>query len=163
MKHNEYVLLFKKQLQTLSYQKQVDLALTVCKKLYSDYVKCVEVHQWGDADILMDAITLCEQGQTGLVERVKVEEMLPKVDAITPHMDDFGDEISSYGLNASAAVYEMLQFLIDKHREHIYNIGNCFTNTIDFKIQEQRDLTEAEIEKHPMMVEAWDFILSLSR
>jgi uncharacterized protein YjaG (DUF416 family) len=163
MNYKEYVSTFKSQLDTLSYQKQVDLALTVCKKLYPDYMKFVEVHQWGDADLLMKAITLCERGQTGLVDKVAIEKMLPKVDAITPDMDDCGDEISSYGLNASAAVYETLQFLIDKDKAHIYNIGNYLTDTIDFRIQEERDLTEAEIAKHPMMLEAWNYVLTLSR
>lgn len=163
MNYKEYVSLFKKQLDTLPYQKQFDLAITVCKKLYFDYEKFVEVHQWGDADLLMEAIKLCERGKAGLVDRLEIEKMLPKVDAITPHMDDYGDEISSYGLNASAAVYETLQFLIDKDKTHIYNIGNYLTDTVDFRIQEDRDLSEDEIAKHPMMLEAWNYILSLSR
>ncbi len=163
MNYKEYVLLFKKQLYALPYQKQFELALTVCKKLYFDYEKFVQVHQWGDIDLLMDAIKLCDQGKAGLVDRLEIERMLPRVDAITPDMDDFGDEISSYGLNASAAVYETLQFIIDKDKVHIYNIGNYLTDTIDFRIQEERSLSEDEIAKHPMMLEAWNFILTLSR
>jgi uncharacterized protein YjaG (DUF416 family) len=163
MNYKEYVLLFRKQLEALSYQKQFDLALAVCKKLYFDYEKFVEVHQWGDADLLMHAIKLCEQGKAGLIDRWEIEKMLPRLDAIIPDMDDFGDEIGSYGLNASAAVYETLQFLLDKDRTHIYNIGNYLTDTVDFRIQEGRSLREDEIEKHPVMLEAWNYILTLSR
>ena len=163
MNYKEYVSLFKKQLETLPYQKQFELAHTVCKRLYFDYEKFVEVHQWGDADLLMDAIKLCEQGKAGLVDKLEIEKMLPRVDSITPHMDDYGDEISSYALNASAAVYETLQFLIDKDKAHIYNIGNYLTDTIDFRIQEEKSLNQDEIAKHPMMLEAWSYILNLSR
>lgn len=163
MNYKEYVSDFKKQLETLPYHKQFDFAITISKKLYFDYEKFVEVHQWGDAELLMDAIKLCEQGRAGLVDGQEIEKMLSNVDAITPDMDDFGDEISSYGLNASAAVYETLQFLIDKNKEHIYNIGNYLTDTVDFRIQEERDLSEEEIAKHPMMLEAWNYVLTLSR
>jgi uncharacterized protein YjaG (DUF416 family) len=163
MNYKEYVWLFKKQLETLSFQKQLDFAFTICKKLYFDYEKFVEVHQWGDAELLMDAIKLCEQGRAGLVDIQEIEKMLESVDSITPDMDDFGDEISSYGLNASAAVYESLQFLIDKDKAHIYNIGNYLTDTVDFRIQEERDLSEDEIAKHPLMLEAWNYVLTLSR
>ncbi len=163
MNYKEYVSLFKKHLETLSYQKKVDLALIVCKELYPDYVKFVEVHQWGNADLLRDAIALCEQGQSGLVDEVAIEKMVPKVDAVVPDTDDFGDAIGSYGLNASAAVFETLQFLISKEDARIYDIGIYFTDTVDFKIQEKENVSESSLEDHPLMVEAWNFILTLSR
>ncbi len=121
------------------------------------------MHQWGDVDLLVDAIKLCEQGKTEPANKSKIEEMLLKVEKNTPHMDDFEDEISSYALNASTVVYETLQFLVDKNRNHIFNIGTYLTDTVDCKIQEERHLSEDEIDQHPMMIEAREFVLTLSR
>lgn len=163
MNYKEFVFLFKKQLETLSYPKQIDLALTVCNKLYPNYQTFVEIHHWGDPDLLMQAIHLCEESKADSVDRTKTEGMLTKVDTIIPDMDDFGDEISSYALNASAAVYETLQFVLDNDKAHIYNVGVCLTDTVDSQIQEERDLNETEIEQHPNMIEAWNHIIELSR
>lgn len=78
-------------------------------------------------------------------------------------MDDFGNELGSYALNASAAVYESLEFIIDQDKTHIYNIATYYTDTIDFKIQEDRELSDLEIENHPLMIEAWNFIIEQTR
>ena len=49
-------------------------------------------------------------------------------------------------MNASAAVYETLEFLIDRNSKHILNIGTYTTDTIDFKIQGDDDLIEQETD-----------------
>jgi uncharacterized protein YjaG (DUF416 family) len=163
MNYKQFVFLFKKQLVSLSYSKQFDLALTVCKKLYPEYQKFCKANDWGNPGLLVQAIHLCAESKAGIADRSKIAEMLTKVDAIIPDMDDFGDDISAYALNASAAVYETLQFLIDDDKAHIYNVGICLTDTVDSKIQEERDLNESEIEQHPTMLEAWNYIIELSR
>jgi uncharacterized protein YjaG (DUF416 family) len=164
MNYQDYTSIFKKQLEDLTYSKQLDLALAVCNKLYPDYQEFVEVHEWGNSNLLMKAIKLCEQGKTGLVNISQLEEMLEEVETICPDMDDFGDYTGSYALNASAAVYETLAFLMDKDKEHIFAVATFFTDTVDFKIREENeDLSEAEIDRHPVMVEAWNFMIQLSQ
>jgi hypothetical protein len=78
-------------------------------------------------------------------------------------MDDFGSELGSYALNASASVYETLQFITDKDCTHIYSIATYYTDTIDFKIQEEKELTQFEIENHPRMIEEWNFVLEQTK
>jgi len=56
-----------------------------------------------------------------------------------------------------------LQFITDKDNTYIFNIGNYYTHTVDFKIQEDEDLTELEIENHPLMIAAWNFILEQTK
>lgn len=86
-----------------------------------------------------------------------MKEILPKVDNITPNTEDFGN--ASYALNACSAVYETLEFLINKDQKHILNIGSYLTDTIDFKIQEDDELSEVQIDNHPMMIEARKFLI----
>lgn len=68
-------------------------------------------------------------------------------------MDDFGNNIGSYVLNACIAVYHTLQFLIDKDPFNIVDAGTALTDTIDFKIQEDNELTDAEINNYPLVKE----------
>jgi uncharacterized protein YjaG (DUF416 family) len=159
MNYREYTTILKSQTSSQAYLPQLKFAVLICKKLYFDYQNFTEVEKWGDANLLMDAINLCQQSIENSINAEEVEALLPKIDLITPDMDDFGNEPGSYALNASAAVYETLQFIIDKDKTHIYNIGTYYTDTIDFKIQEDKDLSELEIENHPLMIEAWNFII----
>ena len=53
--------------------------------------------------------------------------------------------------------------MIDHKPEHIYAIGTCLTDTIDFKIQEDGDLTEHKIDKNPEMVIVRKYLLEMSR
>jgi len=135
----------------------------ICKKLYLDYKNFVEVNQWGDADLLMGTINICDSSIAQLPDIAKIKEFISKIDLITPHMDDFGTALGSYALNASASVYETLEFITDQDNTHIFNIGNYYTDTVDFKIQEEGDLTELEIENHPLMIAAWNFILEQTK
>lgn len=88
--------------------------------------------------------------------------MQVSVDLIVPHTNDFGSAPGSYALNASAALYETLEYILDKNSQHIYNIGTYYTDNSDFKIQEERTLAEIEIELNPVTQTAWNFGLEQS-
>jgi uncharacterized protein YjaG (DUF416 family) len=159
MNYKEFASTFKKQIFNLTYENQLAFALTISKRLFFDYQRFYEVYRWGSADILLDAINLCEQARSIPIVAIQIKEMMDRVDSITPDMDDFGDEVGSYALNACAAVYNTLEFLIDKDPIHIYNIGTFFTDTIDFRVQEEDDLPEEQIDSHPLMIQARNFLL----
>lgn len=159
MNYREYTTLLKSQTSSQPHQLQLKFAVLICQKLYFNYQKFYEVYEWGDPNLLMDAIKVCQKAIDNLIDINQVKALIPKIDLITPHMDDFGSEIGSYALNASAAVYETLEFITDKDKTHIYNIATYYTDTIDFRIQEEKTLTEEEIENHPLMIEAWNFVI----
>lgn len=159
MDYREYITGLKELARLQSYEEGLQFAVLICRKLYPEYVKFYEVYGWGNPALLNDAITICQNAIDGQVDTNAVQGLLPAIDEITPHMDDFGSELGSYALNASAAVYETLQFICDKDNTHVYNIATYYSDTIDFKIQEERTLTEDEIANHPHMIEAWNFIL----
>jgi uncharacterized protein YjaG (DUF416 family) len=108
MFYKDFATLFRQQVYALPYKAGLDLAITICKRLYFDYDNFVSVKHWGDKDLIMDAIQLCEQAKNQGIAISRIEEMLPTVDAITRDMDDFGNYRGSYALNAAASVYEAL-------------------------------------------------------
>jgi uncharacterized protein YjaG (DUF416 family) len=159
MNYKNFTNQLKRNTSNLLYKPQLKFAVLICKKLYFDYQRFTEVYNWGDANLLMNAILICEQAIENAIDLNQVNALLPKIDLIAPQMDDFGSELGSYALNASASVYETLQFITDKDTTHIYSIATYYTDTVDFKIQEEKVLTDLEIENHPLMVEAWNFVL----
>jgi uncharacterized protein YjaG (DUF416 family) len=160
MNYQEYIRLLKKYTSSQSYEHQLKFAVLISQKLYHEYQIFFETYGSGNPKLLMDAILLCQQIFENTRDSNTVKMLLQEIDLIIPHIDDFGgDKIASYALNASAAVYETLELINDKNSLHTYNIANYYTDTIDFKIQEGETLTEEEIENHPLMIEAWNFVL----
>lgn len=163
MKYEEFITKFNKQVFSIDDNKRMTLAIEVCKKLYFDYVEFSEKFQWGDKDVLLDAIKILEQSKTQEINKSFIDQALKKIDLITPDMDDFGgEEVASYALNSCVTVYSSLEFLLDKSPKHVYDVGICLTDTVDFKIQENRDLTEDEIDKNPLMIEARNYLVDKS-
>lgn len=164
MEYKKFIAKFNKQVFSIDFDKQLSLAIDVCKRLYFDYTKFSEKYKWGDNDTLMDAITILEESKNQECPQSIIDQALIRVDAITPDIETFeSDELVSYALNACVAVHNSLEFLIDKLPERIYDVGICLTDTIDFKIQEERCLTEQEIDKNPLMVEVREYLIQKSK
>jgi len=161
MNYKEFVTKFKSQSGNLSREKQLSSAVSICKKLFFDYQEFFEKNNWGNADLLLDAINLSEKFLSQETNVTSVKILLPRIDEITPDTEDFED--ASYALNACTAVYETLEFIIDNNSEHIYNIGTCLTDTVDFKIQEEGKLTENQIDEHPLMIQTRKYLIELTR
>jgi uncharacterized protein YjaG (DUF416 family) len=159
--YKEFTRQFKLQTESLVYQKQFELAVSICRKLFFDYQKFSEDNNWGEPDLLLDAIRFIEQSKGLKIDVALSKEKISRIEEIAPDTEDFGD--ACYALNCCVAVCETLKFLTDHKAEHIYSIGTCLTDTIDFRIQEDDQLTETEIDGNPNMVEARKFLLEMSR
>jgi|SRR5688572_11712717 len=161
MKYEDFDRTFKSQTTNLSWEKQLSLSVSICKKLFYDYQKFSERNDWGDPDLLLDAINLAEKSLSHNRDMTAVTALLQKVNEITPDTEDFVD--ASYALNACTAVYETLEFTVDSDPTHIYNIGRYLTDTIDFKIRESDHLTQDQIDKHPLMIETRQYLIEATR
>ena len=134
------------------------------KNYYFDYAEFSDEYQWGDKDVLLDAIKILEQSKTQEIDKSLVDQTLKRITTNAPDMDDFGgEESASYALNAYVAVYKSIQFLLDKLPKHIYDVGIALTDSIDFKIQAHQDLTEQEIDNNPLMIEARKYLVENSK
>lgn len=164
MKYEEFITKFNKQVFSIDDNKRLTLAIEVCKKLYFDYAEFSDKYQWGDKDVLLDAIKILEQSKTKEINQSLIDQTLNRIIAIAPDMDEFGgEELASYALNTCVAVYKSIQFLLDKLPKHIYDVGIALTDTVDFKIQAHQDLTEEEIDNNPLMTEARKYLVENSK
>ena len=161
MNYQDFTKTIQNQISLLTQKRQLELALKVCKELFFEYQRFSETFNCGDPDLLLDGINLSEKALISEIDSSKIRALMLKIDTVTPDMDDFGSsELGSYALNASASVYETLEFLMDHDKIHIINIATYYTDTIDFKIQEEAELTEEEIDNHPLMTKARHFLLA---
>jgi uncharacterized protein YjaG (DUF416 family) len=160
MTYQEFTSKFKLQATKTSYNNQIQLALSVCKKLFFDYQVFSDKNNYGDSDMLLDAIKLIEEAARAAFDKEVISKMIDSIMNITPDTEDFGD--ASYALNACVSVCQSLQFLLDEDAEHIYTIGTMLTDTIHFRIQEDSDLTQEQIDRNPIMTETRKYLLELT-
>ena len=161
MDSQQFVTDLRKQIQYLSRERQLQLGVSVSKKLFPDYLEFYNLNGWGNPNTLLEAINLISEF---ILEETNIEEgkrMIQIVADITPDTEDF--ENASYALNACVSISEALDFLIDGDIEHIINVTSCLTDTIDFKTQANTNLKENEIDNHPMMIKAREFLMSATR
>jgi uncharacterized protein YjaG (DUF416 family) len=94
----------------------------------------------------------------------EIKELVLEVDKVIPDTEDFGDYSGSYALNASAAVLELLEYIIDRNQEHIINISTYSTDTIDFKLHESnQSLNESDLIHHPLLLQELERQLELTK
>jgi uncharacterized protein YjaG (DUF416 family) len=163
MRYDEFAIDFRDNVYSLSFEKQIELGLHICKRLFPDYVAFHVAHNWGNYDLLLDSINLADKAMAEEFDKAAIESLIAKIETVIPDIDDFGDELSGYALNASAAVGELLQFLIDRDPEHIYNIGTYLTDNIDIKIQEKETIEPDAVEMHPQLIEVRKQLIQLSK
>jgi uncharacterized protein YjaG (DUF416 family) len=161
MTYQEFTRHFKLQLEALSYHKQIDLAIEICKKLFFDYQQFYDRNNWGNSDLVLDTIKFIEEFKNTKIDKDLLKVKINQIEAITPDTEDFGD--ASYALNSCVAVCETLDFMTDHKAEHIYAIGTCLTDTIDFKIQENTELNQDEIDNNTEMIAVRKYLIEISR
>ncbi len=157
MTYKEFDIALRNRVNSLSTNQQLALAISVCKELFPDYQAFYHKHKWGNPDLLIDTIGICEKSDPHNPDISSLKYLLKKIDEIIPDTEDFED--SSYALNAGSAVYETLQFLIDNKSSHIINASSCLTDTIDFRLQEDASLLLEELDIEPKMIKARNFLL----
>jgi hypothetical protein len=160
MNYQDFTQTIKNQISLLPQERLLELALKICKELFFEYQAFSQKYKWGNSDFLLDGINLCDKAFNGETDLPSVKQAMARIDSVTPDMDDYNsDELASYALNATASVYETLEFLIDNDKRHVVNIMSYYTDTVDFKIQEDSDLTSEEIDNHPLMIKTRQFLL----
>jgi uncharacterized protein YjaG (DUF416 family) len=140
----------------LSYQEGLQLGLAISKRLFFEYRAFVHETGWGNPDVLLDALSYIESGgvDPNVMEHHQVE-----IEQVTPDSDDFGDSASA--LNACTAIFNLLAFAKGPNDQSLlYEVGIAYYDTIDEKVQEEEDLSEEEMAKHPFLIEAKRFLLN---
>jgi len=161
MTYKVFVESFKSQVNTMSHEKGLELAIIICKELFPDYQKFSETHNWGDPELLLEGIKLCEVSRTRVLNKSDIDTLVNSLEKAIPDTEDFGDYDGSYALNAGAAVLSSLLYIIDKSPKYLLDIGTLYIDTIDFRLHET-NVVQNEIDNHPLMQEARQRLIVLA-
>lgn len=152
MTWTEFQVIIEKQIERLPDSRGIDFALDICKRLLSEYEYFQKKHNWGNSQLLGQGIEFIETNRKQFHKK-EADRLIAEIDAVVPDSDDFDDWDGSYAQNASIAVLETLQFLVDRDITHIKTVSTMMIDTVDFKIAEiNEDIPDEEVWRHPMMM-----------
>ena len=152
-----------KKLQKATDFERIQFGLNICNRLTPDYKDFELKNKCGDSNILIEAISFIETVQNNKsIDLIKLDLLINMIDKVIPDTEYFSNWEVSYALNASVSVLELLLYLKDKDYNHIMTISSLMTDNIDFKIQmSKNDITNKEIDNHPILIEEFKFQLEL--
>lgn len=146
------------QLQKLEFTKQLVFAYLTCERLYPNYVYFFDNFHFGNPGVLREAIDFL---YISIFEthpdKSKIDSLIKKIDKITPDTEDFSTIYVSSALDACGAIYESLNFLIDKEFSKIKSISTFAIDTGDMYIRtiENIELSDKnfrqKVADHPLM------------
>jgi uncharacterized protein YjaG (DUF416 family) len=133
-------------LVVLPEKGRILFSVLTCEKLYPLYVAFEKKYNWGNSKVIYDAISLAYQFLLGrvVVENTVLEDMLQRIDLITPDIDDFGSPLSSFALNAATSIYSTLRYFLDGNINHITDVLAYTLDTVDLFIQEKEDMSSLD-------------------
>jgi uncharacterized protein len=143
-----------KRSEELDFEERRTLEIQICKRLFPYYKAFHNQSCFGNPDVLMDIIRFVESGDNQIK---RIHMYLDALEEVTPDTEDF--EECSYALNACEATRGLLLQIAEPSQTELFiETAMAYFDTMDAKVQEG-GLSEDEINKHPLMIDAKNFIL----
>lgn len=139
-------------------ETKFQLGLEICKKLYPDFAAFSEKQSFGDTALLSETIESCEKWfKEKSAPKEQIEDVISKLESITPDGEKYNNWEASYAANACEAVIHLLKYLLTFSDKHISEICSLMIDTTDFKIAaENEHLSDDGIFKHPEMLKVME-------
>lgn len=146
------------KLKELDFTKQKTFAYLTCERLYPNYLFFSENYDFGNQNILREAIDFLYLNlfETNL-DKTKINSLVKKVEENTPDTSDFSTIYVSSALDACTCILDSLHFLLDKDFLKLTYISSCATDTVDMYIQEIENIELSDkdfrhkVDSHPLM------------
>ncbi|WP_315759583.1 MULTISPECIES: DUF416 family protein [unclassified Bradyrhizobium] len=144
-----------RKLRSLKAQARVALALLTCERMIPALMR-FSADTGMDASIFRNGL---DQAWLGLDDRRPVTELsklIAMMQSRVPDTENYDHELTSFALNASVAVIEAAELIIDKRLEHLLEVSNLAQETAAFVAQEEAAkrgilLSLVDIYAHPSM------------
>lgn len=134
------------RISLLSKNARVLFAALTCEMLYPNYVVFEKRTGWGESEILMEAIAIIYQQviKDGLYSVEEIEDMINRIDSITPDTEDFTDLSTSFALDACTSIYSTLNYLLENNLNHILDVVTYAIDTVDMFVQIKEDFNSPD-------------------
>lgn len=125
----------------LDFKQQVLFAVLICEKLLPNYRQFSEKENWGDIEILEEAIVMLYQFLQDIdLNDAELDGIYEKIIEVTPDVVRFEGDLASYALDACSAVSDSIEFLLSEDLSYLLNIASIARDTVDTFAQETEEM-----------------------
>jgi uncharacterized protein len=150
----------KRALEALPPRHRVAFAAACCERLLPNYAAFARIARWGDPRVLREALDFI-WGEIGKPrsDRRNVRQMIARCEELVPDTESFSADYTSAAVDASTAILETLDALLDASPQRVVDVASVCRDTVDMFVHERDDLDfntdpdfEAKIAGDPLMV-----------
>lgn len=128
------------KISKLDFKQQVLFAVLICEKLLPNYRQFSEKENWGDIEILEEAIVMLYQFLQDIdLNDTELDGIYEKIIEVTPDVVRFEGDLASYALDACSAVSDSIEFLLSEDLSYLLNIASIARDTVDTFAQETEE------------------------
>lgn len=142
----------------LPYEARIAQGTEICKRLFPYYKTFANESGFGNPDVLLDSILFVASGEQDVDA---IQAFLDNLEEVCPDTEDYED--GEYALNACGAVNALLLQVAEPNEpEHFVEMALSYYETIEAVIQDEaeEDMTDEELEVHPVLAEGRRFLLA---
>lgn len=146
------------RVENLAPSGRLAFLLSCAERLFPNYVAFSRHHDWGESEVLRQALDLGWKRLAGeRVTRGEIEDCLARCERVTPNTEDFDSEFVSAGLDAAICCTLVLELLVNDNPKKIVEAASLARDTVDMHVQELERLDandphlEEQIVAHPLM------------
>jgi uncharacterized protein YjaG (DUF416 family) len=127
----------KAKLSRLTYEAKALFAVITSEMLHPNYAAFKERNNWGDDNVLQDAISQIYYYiiNSSLVSIAELEDIETRIEFITPDTEDFTDVVTSFALDACTALMATIRFIVDKDVNRVLEVSDYAIDTVYAFIQ----------------------------
>ena len=139
----------------LSFKQQVLFAVLICEKLLPNYRQFSERENWGNIEVLEEAIVMLYQFLQDIeLNDEELDGIYEKIIEITPDVEQFEGDMASYALDTCSAVSDSVEFLLSEDLSYLLNIASIARDTVDTFAQETEDVDFSDVNFETRIAES---------
>ena len=162
MIQSEFTNTLKENIEKSSSEILVDFGVAVCEQLMPDYIEFAKAERFGDVKLMRSAINFCKSNREHVSKNLRMKIDLEDIEENIPDVDESETLDATTAMNASCAIFELLEFMTDVEPDHILNIATYMIDTEEFKLSEHdATLTDEALENHAHILDTQEWLLGL--
>ena len=79
MTYQDFTIKIQNQISVLPRDRQLRLAVKICKELFIEYQKFSALYNWGNPDLLLDGINLSDKAVGDKLDISKIKELISEI------------------------------------------------------------------------------------
>ena len=140
---DEFINEISQLLNLLSHKAKVLFAALTSERLYPHYVIFEERNNWGDSQLLQEALSVIYQYliDENLITDEEIKDITTRIELVTPDTEDFDGIVTSFALDACTSLCSTLDFIISRNDDDILDVATYSRDTVYAFVQEKEQFS----------------------